>query len=111
MIVRHRRVSMARMMQRVLKWFGIGLTGLAALALAGAAYVYVASERILHRKYEAPLVDITVPTDPAAAATSWKVRFGMTILRMAKPSRQTLRPRRAICPRPNWPAQFATASA
>lgn len=59
---------MARVMQRVLKWFGIGLTGLAALALAGAAYVSVASERILHRKYEAPLVDITVPTDPAAVA-------------------------------------------
>lgn len=33
------------------------------MVIAAAAYVFVASERIIHRQYEAPLVDIYVPSD------------------------------------------------
>lgn len=40
----------------------------AALVLVPAGYVYVASERALHRTFEVPLPDIAVPTDSAAIA-------------------------------------------
>ena len=38
------------------------------LALAGAVYVYVASERIIHRQYDAPFEDLVIPTDRASIA-------------------------------------------
>lgn len=47
----------------------IVLTVLAAcvcLALLVVAYVYVASEHQLRRKYQAPLVNLALPTDPAS---------------------------------------------
>jgi mono/diheme cytochrome c family protein len=37
-----------------------------AVAVIGAVVVYVVSERMIHRKYDAPLVDITVPSDAAS---------------------------------------------
>ena len=40
----------------------------AVLVLVPAGYVYVASERVLHRTFEVPLPDIVVPTDSAAIA-------------------------------------------
>ena len=44
------------------------LGGVLVLALVGGVYVYAASERIIHRRYDAPLVDIEVPSDSASIA-------------------------------------------
>jgi mono/diheme cytochrome c family protein len=38
------------------------------VAFVGLLYVYVASERIIHRHYDAPFTDIPVPTDVASIA-------------------------------------------
>lgn len=46
--------------------YPLGLVG--ALVIGGATYVYVASERTIHRQYEAPLADLAVPTDSASIA-------------------------------------------
>ena len=49
----------------LLRRFGVVAVGLLVL-LAG--YVYVASERALHRKFDVPLPVIEVPTDSASVA-------------------------------------------
>lgn len=54
------------MMKRLLRWTGIALAGLAALAIIAYAVVYILSERILRHTYEVPSVAISIPTDPAS---------------------------------------------
>ena len=54
--------------RRLLRVLGIILAVLVGLAGLAAAYVYVASERVIHRKYEVPLADIEVPSDSASIA-------------------------------------------
>jgi mono/diheme cytochrome c family protein len=53
-------------MKRLLRWTGIALAGLAALAIIAYAVVYILSERILRHTYEIPSLAISVPTDPAS---------------------------------------------
>ena len=53
-------------MKRLLRWIGIALASLAALAIIAYAVVYFLSERILRRTYEVPSVAISIPTDPAS---------------------------------------------
>jgi mono/diheme cytochrome c family protein len=55
-------------MKRLLRWTGMALGSLAALAIVAYAVVYLISERILGRTYEIPAVAISIPTDPAAIA-------------------------------------------
>jgi mono/diheme cytochrome c family protein len=55
-------------MKRVLRWIGIALGGLVALAIVAYAVVYVLSERILRRTYEVPAVSISIPTDEESIA-------------------------------------------
>lgn len=61
-------------MKKFLKWTGLVVAGIAVLALIGVAYVYLASERELDRRYEvgamAPLV---LPTEPAEIAEGRRV--------------------------------------
>jgi mono/diheme cytochrome c family protein len=52
----------------VLRWAGIGAVVIMLLALAGAFGVYVASERVLRRTYDVPLIAVALPTDPADIA-------------------------------------------
>lgn len=52
--------------RRILRGLGVVAAVAAGLAFVAAAYVYVASERVIHRQYEAPLEPVTVPTDPAS---------------------------------------------
>ncbi len=59
---------MALSSRRFLKWLGLGLAGLAALLLLATTAVYALSARILHRTYAVPLIEIRVPTGPAAVA-------------------------------------------
>lgn len=54
------------MMQKILKWVGIVLGILVGLVVIAAVGVYFASEGTLNRKYNAPQVSVTVPSDPAA---------------------------------------------
>lgn len=54
------------MMTRLLRWTGVALGSLAALAIIAYAVVYILSERILRRIYEVPSVAISIPTDPAS---------------------------------------------
>ena len=56
------------MVQRFLKWLGIGLAGVVALLLLAATVIYALSARILHKTYAVPLVEIAVPSGPAAVA-------------------------------------------
>lgn len=51
---------------RLLRWCGRLAAGGAVLAFLIAGYVYVASERVLHRTYEIPLAEIEIPTDSAS---------------------------------------------
>ena len=53
-------------MNRLLRWTGVALGGLVALAIIAYAVVYILSERILRRAYEIPPVAISIPTDPAS---------------------------------------------
>jgi len=53
-------------MKRLLRWIGIALASLVALAVIAYATVYVLSERILRRVYEVPAVAISIPADPAS---------------------------------------------
>jgi mono/diheme cytochrome c family protein len=55
-------------MKRLLRWTGVALGSLAALAIIAYAIVYVVSERILGRTYEVPAVVVSIPSDPAAIA-------------------------------------------
>ncbi len=53
---------------RLLRWCARLAAGGAVLAFLTAGYAYVASERVLHRKYEIPLSEIEIPTDSASVA-------------------------------------------
>lgn len=53
---------------RIVRVLAVGVAVVVGLTALAAAYVYVASERVIHRKYEVQLVDIDVPTDSAAVA-------------------------------------------
>lgn len=50
-------------MTKLTKILKQALAATAAMAAVGVLAVYVASERIIHRRYDAPLVDIVVPVD------------------------------------------------
>jgi len=50
-------------MKRFMRWFRIGALSVALLLALGSAIVYVLSERILHRVYTEPGVEIAVPED------------------------------------------------
>lgn len=51
------------MMKRILKWLGIGIGSIAALALCAAAYLFIASQRVVARTYDAPLGTFNAPSD------------------------------------------------
>ena len=51
-------------MKRLLRWVGIGLGSLVALAIIAFAVAYLLSERLLRHTYEIPSVSISIPTDP-----------------------------------------------
>ena len=51
-------------MRRALRWTGIAAAGLLGLAVLGYIVVYALSERVLRRTYPAPVIALTVPTDP-----------------------------------------------
>jgi mono/diheme cytochrome c family protein len=53
-------------MRRLLRWIGVGLGCVAALAIAAYAVVYVLSERVLQHTYAAPAVALSIPTDSAS---------------------------------------------
>jgi len=53
-------------MKTWIRWVGITVGGLVGLALIGYAVVYMLSERALQRTYPVPVVDLTVPSDPAS---------------------------------------------
>lgn len=55
-------------MKRILKWLGIGVAALLALAVLALAYAYIASSRIIARTYDVPLVDLQIPSDSALLA-------------------------------------------
>jgi cytochrome c553 len=55
-------------MKRLLRWIGITLGALVALALIVLALVYVRSERILGRTYPVPTAGLSLPTDAAAVS-------------------------------------------
>jgi cytochrome c553 len=50
-------------MKRILRVLGFLVLGLVALALLGAAYVFIASQRIIARTYDAPLPAFTTSSD------------------------------------------------
>jgi cytochrome c553 len=55
-------------MKRLLRWIGIGVGVLVVLVAVAYAVVYVMSERIFGRHYEAPAVALKVPSDAASIA-------------------------------------------
>lgn len=50
-------------MKRILKWLGIGIGSVAALALCAAAYLFIASQRVVARTYDVPLSTFNAPSD------------------------------------------------
>jgi mono/diheme cytochrome c family protein len=50
-------------MKRLFKWLGIVLGSIAGLALALVAYVFFASEAVVARTYDVPLMDFDAPSD------------------------------------------------
>lgn len=52
----------------MVKWIGVGLVGLAGLAVAVAGVLYLVGRSRLGRTYEAPLALRAAPSDPAAVA-------------------------------------------
>jgi len=50
-------------MKKVLRWIGFAFGVLAGLAVVAYAILYVLSERIMRRTWEAPVVALTIPTD------------------------------------------------
>ncbi|HYM29431.1 MAG TPA: c-type cytochrome [Steroidobacteraceae bacterium] len=52
-------------MKRLLRWIGIAVLSIAALAIVGLGIVYALSERILTRTYPLPAVAVRIPADPA----------------------------------------------
>lgn len=55
-------------MKHLLRWVGMAFGGLVALAMLAYAAVYIFTERILGRTYEATAGAISIPTDPASIA-------------------------------------------
>lgn len=55
-------------MKRLLRWIGVGAGVLVVLGAVAYAVVYVMSERILGRHYDAPAGALTVPSDAASIA-------------------------------------------
>jgi len=55
-------------MSRWIRRIGIGFAVLAGLLLAAAAVVWVRSESVLNRRYEAPAAAIPIPHDPVSVA-------------------------------------------
>lgn len=55
-------------MKRFLKWVGLGLGVLAALVILAVGLVYALSARLLHKTYAVPVVELAVPSGPAAVA-------------------------------------------
>ena len=50
-------------MRRLLRWVGIALGSIIALAIIAYGIVYALSERILRRVYDVPAVALSIPTD------------------------------------------------
>lgn len=63
-------------MRTAIRWLLYTLGALASMALAAALFVYVASERVLDRRYAAPAGAFAVPTDPRS------VREGARLARL-----------------------------
>ena len=55
-------------MKRLLRWIGVGAGVLVVLGAVAYAVVYLMSERILGRHYDAPAGALTVPSDAASIA-------------------------------------------
>jgi cytochrome c553 len=53
-------------MRRFLRWIGIGLATVAALAIVAYAVVYVLSERVLRHPYPVPATALSIPSDAAS---------------------------------------------
>jgi cytochrome c553 len=53
-------------MKRALRWLRNGLLGFAALFLIAALLVYIVSERVARRTYDAPGRPVSVPRDSAS---------------------------------------------
>ena len=54
--------------KRVLRWLGFGLGGVLVFLLLATMVVYGLSSRILHKAWDVPLTQITVPSGSAAVA-------------------------------------------
>jgi len=52
-------------MKRLLRWIGVALLSMAAVAIVGLGIVYALSERVLTRAYKLPAVALRIPADPA----------------------------------------------
>jgi len=55
------------MINRLLRWIGLGLAGLAVIGISAYTVVYMLSERALSRTCNVPAVAISIPTDPASS--------------------------------------------
>jgi len=55
-------------MKRLLRWIGVGAGVLVVLGAVAYAVIYVMSERIFGRHYDAPASALTVPSDAASIA-------------------------------------------
>jgi len=55
-------------MTPLLRWIGIALGSLVALAIVAYAVLYILSERVLRRAYEVPTIALSIPSDPASIA-------------------------------------------
>lgn len=53
---------------RIFQGFAILTATAAGLMVVAGGYIYVASERIIHRKYALPLTEVAVPSDSATVA-------------------------------------------
>lgn len=61
-------------MKKVLKWLGFVVAGLAGLVLIGFAWIYFASERVLHHEYAAAdNAALVLPTDASEIAAGQRV--------------------------------------
>ncbi len=54
--------------RRVFRTVGIVSAAVVGLIVLAAGYLYVASERVIHRKYAVPLIEVPVPSDSVAIA-------------------------------------------
>jgi len=62
-----------RVTLRVAKWLAVIVAAVFCIVLVAAAYVYIASDRILDRTYEVPATVIAVPDDSASIARGRKL--------------------------------------